>query len=168
MSGNTHRPVLDLPRSGFDLATDAVGLLGVIVSIVAPMAYWSRLPETIPTHFNFAGEVDGTGPRAMIALFPAIALIMFVGFTILSRFPHVFNYLVAITESNAEAQYRNAQMLLAILKSIIAWLFCGITWQTIQISRGAAARDFGWFILVMIGLITAAIIVFVVRSLRFR
>ena len=46
-------------------------LLGTIVYI---LIIWHTLPEQIPTHYNFAGEIDGYGGRGSLLLMPIIGL----------------------------------------------------------------------------------------------
>jgi uncharacterized membrane protein len=46
-------------------------LVGLVVSAII----WPTLPERVPTHWNFQGQVDGWGPRWQAAwLLPAVAL----------------------------------------------------------------------------------------------
>ena len=35
-----------------------------LLPMLAGLALWSRLPETVPTHFNFSGEPDGWSSKA--------------------------------------------------------------------------------------------------------
>jgi len=48
----------------------------VAVAFVASAVAYSNLPERIPIHWNFRGEVDGFGPRGTIFLIPFVMLFM--------------------------------------------------------------------------------------------
>ena len=69
---------------------------GVLVGLMLllSMAVWSRLPEQIPTHWNFRGQVDGWSGRAVGALLaPAIALAVWLLLPLLRRLdPRKANY----------------------------------------------------------------------------
>ena len=48
-----------------------------LLPIIAGALLYSRLPETVPTHFNFKGEPDGWSSRAVAAFaLPALMLVM--------------------------------------------------------------------------------------------
>lgn len=50
------------------------------VMLVIAVAVYPGLPDQIPTHFNAAGEVDGTGPRIAILMMPAVtAFLLLLG-----------------------------------------------------------------------------------------
>ena len=42
---------------------------------------FSNLPDSIPTHFNFEGQVDGRGGKNGILIFPGIGLFIYLLFT---------------------------------------------------------------------------------------
>lgn len=49
------------------------------VSFLAHLCFYPSLPETIPTHWNFEGTVDGWGPQytvLILALLPAFVMLM--------------------------------------------------------------------------------------------
>lgn len=58
----------------------------VLLMLVAGILVYERLPEIIPTHWNFAGEADGFGPKAtFVWLFPGIAIAMLILFWVLPK-----------------------------------------------------------------------------------
>ena len=40
----------------------------ILLPMLAGLALWNRLPDSVPMHWNAAGEVDGYGSRAMVVL----------------------------------------------------------------------------------------------------
>jgi uncharacterized membrane protein len=90
------------------------------------------MPESIPTHFNFKGEADDYGPRLTLFLLPAIASVITIGMTWLSRYPGIFNYPVKITGENAERQQKLALRLIRTLKMSMNLVFIVVTWQIYQ------------------------------------
>ncbi|MCM2315417.1 MAG: SdpI family protein [Thermoanaerobaculia bacterium] len=60
----------------------AIGII-LLVAVVATMAVYSQLPEEMPTHWNAAGEVDGTmakpwGPFLLPVMMAILTLIFLV------------------------------------------------------------------------------------------
>jgi uncharacterized membrane protein len=58
----------------------------IAASVVASIGFYPILPESVPSHWNAAGEVDGFLPRGWgVALMPLIALVMLVLFVVVPR-----------------------------------------------------------------------------------
>jgi uncharacterized membrane protein len=71
-----------------------VGALVILGMVGFTLAVWRDLPERIPTHWNFRGEVNGWGSRTFGAFFtPALALALWLGLPLLRRLdPRRKNY----------------------------------------------------------------------------
>ncbi len=64
--------------------------LSLLALIAIPYAYlasiWSTLPETVPTHFNLAGEADDWHHKTFLIYMPgAILLVMYLLFLVLPK-----------------------------------------------------------------------------------
>ncbi|WP_292008326.1 DUF1648 domain-containing protein [Chryseobacterium sp.] len=66
----------------------SINILLLISLWIFTGTHYSGLPDTIPTHFDFHGEVDGQGHKRMIWFLPAIATFIFLLFVSLSRMPN--------------------------------------------------------------------------------
>ena len=84
-----------------DWAVELVALTALAVLIGSVLAAYSGLPDTIATHFNAAGRVDGWGVKGTLLLLPVTSSLMYGVLTVLSRYPQVYNYVVPITAQNA-------------------------------------------------------------------
>lgn len=73
--------------------------------------------------------------------------------TIVSRYPHKFNYLWPITAQNAAEQYRLARSLLAWLKVEMIALFGFLEWVTIRTALKQGEGLGFLFLPVVLGLI---------------
>ena len=150
----TSRPVIHgLQRTGIDVALEALAFAGVVFLIAMPAYYYSRLPDSIPQHFNFKGEADGWGSKSSLLLTPLTALLLYGGLTVLSRFPHVFNYPWAITEANARRQYAIARQMISAVKLNLVATFSYITWATIGTAMGTQNGLSQWFVLITLPII---------------
>ncbi len=95
------RPKIKLGLTIADRTFEFIGWLSILAIWVLTVTNYADLPDTIPTHYDGAGQADGFGGKATILTLPLIATILFVGMTILNKFPHIYNYPINITEENA-------------------------------------------------------------------
>jgi uncharacterized membrane protein len=128
---------------------------------------WNVLPDRIPQHYNFAGEIDAYGSREALLLLPLVGSLLWIGTTVLGRYPHIYNYVVRITEQNAARQYLAARRLIIFLKAMIGVLFLGITWHIIDTSLGTTYSILP-IIAIPVGLILIGSVAYLVISLRER
>jgi uncharacterized membrane protein len=98
---------------------------------------------------------------------PGLAVVVYIGLTILSKYPHAFNYPVEITESNAQRQYVNARMLVSWLKVEIVAIFCFLSWTLVQ--AAAEKQDHpGIFLYVILGVLIITIIFYIYRTIKLK
>ncbi len=132
----TNQPRLKLPINEKEKFTALTGWLILTGMLVYTGVSFGTLPESIPTHFGPSGAPDDFGGKWTIWTMPLIAFLLTVMLTLLTRYPHTFNYLTIITEENAEYQYRLARMLMHWLTIFVNLLFFLIQHSTIQVAFG--------------------------------
>ncbi|KIL49065.1 DUF1648 domain-containing protein [Jeotgalibacillus campisalis] len=159
------RPILNLPKTSLEKGLNAVGILAFMAMAVYLVLNASMLPDQIPTHFNAAGEPDDWSSIGFILLLPAIGVVLWIGLTILERYPHVYNY-IRLNEDNVEFQYRNARMMINVIKNLILILFSYLTWQTVRVGLNETDGLGEGFIYLFNGLLFGATLFFVIRSLK--
>src|SRR5690606_6125189 len=103
----------------------------------------NNLPNEIPTHYNFAGEVDDWGPKWFIWTLPITGLVIWIGISIMEKFPHTFNY-IKISKDTIEEQYKNAVLMMNILKNECIILFSYLSWEMIQGAYGVNSNLNNW------------------------
>ncbi len=86
-------------------------------------------------------------------MLPLIAIFMWLLISIFSRYPHIFNYPVKITEENRLLQYTIAVRFLRWLKLIIIVIFFLILMAVISSANTNAGKNIAWLI-VFIPIIT--------------
>jgi len=160
------RPKNKVQLTNTDKLVEILGWLLIGAIWVLTITHYSNLPDTIPTHFNGAGEADGFGRKASIIGLPVIATLLFIGLTLLNRFPHVFNYPTVITQDNALRQYTLATRMLRYLKLVLILVFGGIEFMTIQNATGKAAGLGAWFLPLTLVLIFIPLIYFLINSFK--
>jgi len=131
------RPVIrDLERSGVDVTLEVLAFLGVIFLVGIATYYYPRLPASIPQHFDFRGDPDGWGGKSVLLIMPILGVLLFTLLSVLSRFPHMFNYPWPITENNARRQYAISRQMLSAVKLVLVATFSYITWSIISTALG--------------------------------
>ena len=130
------RPRIKIPYNGAMIALEAVAAVGLAAILVYTVLKWPTLPGTVPTRFNADGVPEALRGKNTLLSFPILAVIAYVGLTLLRRAPWGFNYAWPITEENAEKQYTLAVYLIGCLKVEVVLILCYIQWQTIQTARG--------------------------------
>ncbi|MGP4081206.1 DUF1648 domain-containing protein [Pseudalkalibacillus sp. R45] len=126
---------------------------------------WSSIPNKVPVHFNFAGEPDNWGHKGLIWLLLFIGISMWIGLTFLEKYPHVYNY-ITLTEENIEKQYKNASMMINVIKNELLILFVLLTWRTVQVAKGSHENLPGWDLPVILGILFITLAFFINRSFR--
>jgi len=160
------RPKIKLEHTKADKAFEIIGWVLVISVWGFTVKNYANLPETIPLHYNLAGQADGFGGKATILTLPVIATVLFVGLTFLNKFPHIFNYPTNITQHNALRQYTNATRMIRYLKLVIVVIFGLIAFKTIQNGNGEANGLGIWFLPLTLGLIFIPLIYFLIKSFK--
>jgi uncharacterized membrane protein len=160
------RPRLKLKLNQTDKILEIVGWISVIGIWALTLTNYSILPEIIPIHFNGAGKADGFGNKTHIFVLPIISSLLFIGFTILNKRPHIFNYPSQITKENALRQYTNATRMMRVLKLVIVVLFGLIVFREIQIVNGNANGLGAWFLPFTIGVFIILTLYFLMMSMK--
>lgn len=128
--------------------------------------FYPQLQETIPIHFNSAGEPDGYGSKQTIILFPIIGSLLYTGITILNRFPHFLNYPVEITPDNAERLYLLGSQMLRWLNWVVAIVFLFLEYLSLRVALGHAQGLGFWFLPVVLVLIFTPLLYYLLRLIR--
>lgn len=160
-----NRPKLNLKITPLEVFLNSIAVVIFIGCVVYLISAWTTLPSEVPAHYNGIGEVDRWGSKGEMIILPVIGLIMWIGMTILERYPHVYNY-PKITKENAQEQYLNARLLVNVLKNEIVIIFSYLTWKNIQIAIGNHDSLGVWFMPIFLLLIFGSTGYFFVRTFR--
>ncbi len=108
-----------------------------VAGILAPAIYagvfllialrWRLMPERIPTHYDFAGNVNGWGSRWTLVILPAIGLLTDIVIAVSMRFPRSWNAGVRITVVNKARVYRVLRDFMADMRLAMALVFAFIS-----------------------------------------
>jgi hypothetical protein len=144
-------------KSTLQRMLEIAAIFGIVFLFFVVFWYWAKLPDSIPSHYNAAGEPDDWSGKGTLIILPLISLFLYFGLSTLARFPHHYNFPWKITEENQERQFYLAQMLVLGLKTEIIWLFGYIEWQTVQTGLGKTDGLGNSFIFIFLGIIFGTI-----------
>jgi len=153
------RPVIDLPKTNAERWLDVASWLFVTLAFAVALGNYATLPDTIPTHFNAAGEVDGHGSKNTVFLLPIISFLIVAGLIFAARFPHRFNYPTAITRENAAFEYKKAQVLLRVMSALSSLLMLALTWSIVQAVHSQTDNLDVWFWILVAAIVIAPMVV---------
>lgn len=114
-----------MPKSTAQILIDAFTVMLLIANWWMAASAYPRLPETIPSHFNLRGEVDGWARRWTIFLLPAVATALYGLHTWLLGRPDI---------------PRPTATPLRLLKLEVTALFTYLTWCVCAVAFGRARR----------------------------
>ncbi len=133
-------------------------LAAVILAFVLVAANYQSLADSIPTHFNGRGEVDGYGSKVMLWVLPVLnlGLFYFLGLAAKSDF-RWFNYPVKITEENAAIQHAISLELVATMRAVLCLMIAYLVFAIIRSAQMEMSMlnmwFFGSFLLALFGAI---------------
>lgn len=105
------------------LLSSGVLLLAPLLTLIAAVILWRRLPDPMPSHWNLHGAVDGTLPRPL-----------FVGLLLLGSAVTGGIGAVIVWAGRAD----RARSSFAIVLGFLAWLFCGIAISAMVVAASSS------------------------------
>ncbi|MGM8211875.1 DUF1648 domain-containing protein [Virgibacillus sp. W0430] len=130
------RPKIKIPKTRGEWFCDSIGYSLYIGSILFLAIIWTRLPETVPVHFNALGEVDRWGSRLELLILPGIGTFILALMQTLEKFPETHNYPKRFNKLNAKAFYLNSRKMVNQVKNICLVIFTLILFESVSIALG--------------------------------
>lgn len=130
------RPIIKITYTSVEKILETITLFIIIFMVIMPICMFSNLPETIPTHINIHGDIDGYGSKGTLLVLPIVGFLSYIGLTVLQRFPHIYNYPVEVTEDNACALYTIGVKMIRFVKTLITVMFTYVTYNFLRLATG--------------------------------
>jgi uncharacterized membrane protein len=162
------RPKINVALTPAERMLEMAGWVVLVVLWVLSIWSFFILPDTIPIHFNASGQADGYGEKGTIFFLPALATIVSVGITTLSKYPHLFNFPFELTPENTERQYSNALKMVRFMKISLALIFTIIVFGMTQSAQGKSDGLGFWFLPFSLALTLIPMVYFIVKSYKMR
>ncbi|MFC3040510.1 DUF1648 domain-containing protein [Virgibacillus xinjiangensis] len=121
------------------------------ISILYTVNYYGRLPEKIPSHFNFSGEPDAWGGKQTLVVLPAIHVLTVITFFFINYFTVIkqedpreslrfvnipFIQKKGLKKSEAEMVRKHSTRMIALLNLMVSLIFAYIQHGVIQTALG--------------------------------
>lgn len=159
-------PKIKIHYSIYEIIIELISIIAIFINIYLLLKYYKLLPNVIPKHFNAAGIPDGYDNKSSIFILAGISFIMYIFLTILSRFPHVYNYTKPITKENAEYQYKCARQLVIIIKAEFIIIFTYIGWNSIKVALEKGSGLGTWFLPIVLVVIFGTLAIYIRKFLK--
>lgn len=144
-----------------DMILEGLSLLGMAGTTLYLIVGWDSFPDRIPAHYNAAGEIDRWGGKGELLFLPAVMWILYIGITLIQRFPQIWNTGVQVTQENGARVYRILMYMVETLKLIIT---AGLSFLSVF---GVTGRNLpAWFLPVFLGVTFADLIFWLVCLVR--
>lgn len=162
---HSNRPKLSVPYTPFDIIIECLSMAMIVYIWTHLIVVFGELPDRVPSHFNAAGEADGFSSKAFLFFIPILTTAMYIGLFALTRYPHLHNYMVTITEENAPKQYRFGVTVLRVVNFLCVLMFAYINYH---ILAGAASNEsslgIGFLFTVLGGSILLPIVIIIYQN----
>lgn len=149
---------MKLKKTAWDWITEALSLALVFGTILYLIVMWKSIPDTIPAHYNAAGEVNRWGGKSELLMLPIIGGILYFFITLIQQYPQAWNTGVTVTEENRERVYRILRNLIGTTKLMMLLVFSSLT---VLSSLGLALPI--WYLGVFLVLLFGSITFFIVQ-----
>lgn len=122
----------------------------------------NRLPDSVPTHFDAAGNANGWGSPSGMILIPVFAAGLYLILTVVARFPAAFHYPVRTTPINLPRMQAITLGMVSWIKAELVCLFAvlqGVFIQSAHSGNGALfAKVLPVFLVVIFGTVALHIV----------
>ena len=136
---------MKIRRGKLDMILNLLCLILLIGITLWLTIFWDRIPDQVPMHYDFAGNINRWGKKSEMLLLPVMAWLLYLLLTVIERFPKIWNTGVTVTEENREWVYTSLLHLISTMKFIIVCIF---TWLIVQTPLGISLP--GWFMIVVL------------------
>ncbi len=145
----------------FDKVMEGVCLACVLGVTLYLIFGWSKIPEQIPMHYDWAGNIDRWGSRSELIIMPIMLWFMYGLLTVVGKFPQLWNTGVTVTEENRFRVYRTVKYMLETIKLIVILDFVYLTIQPLTGKNMPV-----WFLPVMLGLVFGDLVFWLIKLVR--
>lgn len=149
---------MKLKNNKIDWIIESICLILLVGVTVYLIFNWGNIPDKIPAHYNWKGNIDRWGNKTELMICPIMSWFLYLLITGLQQLPLIWNTGVKITEENEERVYRTLKYLLETLKLIVV---ADLTYLTVNSLMGKTLS--GWFTMIVLAAVFGDLIFWIVR-----
>ena len=133
--------------------------LTLLIGVTAYLIFnWGSIPDKIPVHYDWEGNIDRWGNKAELMILPIMSWFLYLLITGLQQVPLAWNTGVKITEENEERVYQTLKYLMETLKLIVV---ADLSYMTINSLMGKSLS--GWFTMIVLVAVFGDLIFWIVK-----
>ena len=91
----------------------------IIATLAALISYWPQIADKIPSHYNSAGQPDAWSNKNMLIALAIVQVVLFIGITVLSLFPKIWNIPVAVSEAGKQRMILKTRTMICTMKLLL-------------------------------------------------
>jgi uncharacterized membrane protein len=152
---------MKLKKNKYNIFVEIVCLILLIGVLIFLFLNWNSIPDRIPGHYNAMGEIDRIGSKKELLVLPILGWLMYLGMTVIEKFPQLWNTGVTVTEENKERIFRVLKNMISTIKLIVVAVFVYIA-----INSSQAISLSMWFLPVFLILMFGSILFFILKLVR--
>ena len=154
---------MKIKNSLADIIMEVLGLVMLIGTPLYLAIRWPSIPDKLPMHYNFAGEIDRWGGKGEVLFLVVMVWILYLMISLVEHFPSVWNTGVQVTPENRMRVYRTLKYMVKTLKLAMTLVFTFLIFNTV-----AGTPLPGWFTVVHMILIIGDLAFWLIRLYRVR
>lgn len=110
---------MKIKNNKIDIVMEVICLVLLIGMVLYLLIGWSSIPDKVPMHYDWAGNIDRWGNKAELVILPIMSWIMYLFLTGIEQVPKIWNTGVTVTEENQARVYRVLKYMIKSLKLIV-------------------------------------------------
>lgn len=118
---------MKIKKNKYDIVVNFLSLLCLVGTVIFLIISWETIPAEIPGHYNGAGEVDKITDKNSLIVLLVVEWIMFIGLSVVEKFPQIWNTGIQATEQNTEKVYRILKTMIGTIKLLFVLVFSYLT-----------------------------------------
>ena len=122
---------MKIKNSPADIIMEILGLIMLIGTPLYLLIRWSSIPDKLPMHYNFAGEIDRWGGKGEILFLVVMIWILYLMISLVEHFPSIWNTGVQVTSENRARVYRTLKYIVKTLKLVMTLIFTFLIFNTV-------------------------------------
>lgn len=154
----------ELELTSFDKTIEITSLIGIVLLWMLVVVNYSKLPNSIPIHFDISGKPNNFGEKSYVFLMPLVASVIFFFLTSKERLSRSSSNSESSRQRNASDRSTTSSRLYIYLKLMLIVFFSFLEIKTFQIATGKAESLGVWFIPLSIGILIAVIAYFKLKT----
>lgn len=124
----------------------------LLAATVFVLTKWQTMPDQIPIHYNFKGEVDDYGGKGVIIFEIVMAWFIYITMKITVKFPKRWNMPFKITPQNKEKMYSITRGMLEIVTLLTVFIFI-----LLMVTSAICVIPPAWLIMLIVAILFAVI-----------